>query len=1091
MSNFPTSLDDDSSLPRVDDNIVEIGGEAINATRSAIFSIEEEVGLGGKGSLSSIADRIAISIDDDGLIKPAALLGIGLIALPISNSQISSIAGISESKLSLAYSTTSLYNSFTALAASVETLGGFLALTGIKLQPHLDGTNDRHYLSHLDIDPSASLVKINPVVDATSDGTSVTNRNSTNLQTLAEDISNDLVIHEKADASSDVTALTGGTVPPTGYAHNALGVHVNTANFSSIPQSNSDVQKVINYIDSSSILLLGSRTTNLFAAGISRHSRSTPLLEDGYGSLLVPATPVTAYWLNTPPGPSSTAPIDSIDNGDDVILFNPTSDQSDGYLFDSQFALVRPGDLLTINYGTGVSYQFTIESVKSIIGESTRTYAVRINGRNKFGSDVGYAQINKALFNRNKYNALANVRVPNSVGVYETLVVASPRGAMTLGTNFNPSQLTSENYKLYLSLLQNGDLSSILLLPGIDVTGNRGRTPGKYTLQSVVDATNVAFRANGFNYRFIAFEHEGQFGVALADHYQNSAFSIVSGTVNSSGEYTSSSNAAFSRNVIDGYNIVDPLGLGLLGSNVASPPPSTTYANSTTASLKPTVVFMPLKRNFFYINGVERDTLYSDPLQLTSDVDSYGDGYWPATILPAPATQILSSRVETVYKVSRDIAQSGLRSGKTIVVQSQFSTENPLFNLRDYGRYTVKTVSYFNCGEEDGYANITVYDSVHGAGSSPAPISTSIGVNIYFTDDSLGFNAQNVADDEFLGPFKRFFENYIDEDGHTFTHERARFIIANNIGNINMYNVSPKLRGYTADNYKEIRLTITAYDTDTGIYSGYLARWDADSSTESNEGPTTSGKKGEVVRFYDETNIDYIDFIINLSDSVGTFTNEAIDIQLFNSLALNQEQMLMSTCQMNDTTKSITYLQDKREFGNISEEHLTKSAINFITAISRAVMKNRTIRGFDDIELSENNVILTGGSALIDGKIVEINNSTTTIPILREAYGATYTSYDVNIDWFVCANSKGQIELIADTAQGALSDDRIFYVKNPNITAPVQYTIRATTLANLIANFKDVTPLYRINATATGSGTDWLLVDPLIASDVRVIVALI
>jgi hypothetical protein len=1071
MTNFPTSLDDDASLPRVDDNVVEIGGIAINATRSAIFSLEEEVGIGGKGSLASIADRLAISMNADGTIKPSALLGIGLIALPITNSEISPTAAIDESKLALTYSTGSLHTLYLNLSNAVDVLGGFLSLTGIKLQPHLDGTDDRHILSHIDVGAGVSLVKTSPATGTTSIGTSVVSRNTTNLKTIAEDISNDLVVHEKSDGSSGVTSLTGGTVPPTNFAHNASGVHVNTANFSSIPQSNTDVQKIVNYIDSSSLLLLGGRTQNLFGDGISRHSRSTPLLIDGYGTLLVPPTPVTAYWLNNPPGPTSSNPVDDIDNGDDVILFNPTVADSDGYIFDAHFALVKPGDLLTINYGTGIAYQFTIESVKAIVNVTTRTYAVRINGRNKTGSSSGYAQINRSLFNRDKQHALANIRVPNSFGEYETLMVASPRGAMTLSINFNPSQLSASHYKLYLCLFQNGDVSSIFTLPAVDVTGNKGITPGKYTLSGIVNSTNAAFRASGFNYRFLAFEHEGQFGIAMADHYNNSGFSIISGTVDTTGAYTTSSIAAFPQNVVDSYNSIDPLGFGVLGSNMASPPPAASYSTSVAAFISPTIMFTPLKRNFFYVDGTERDTLYSDPLAITNTVDVNGDGYFKATILPAPATKILSNRVEVVYQLTEDVSSSSLAIGKTIVVQPAIATTNPSFNLRDYGRFTIKNIAYFNCGSQDGYANITVYDGVHGAGSSPAPTTTSIPVNIYFTNDSVSFNAQNVADATSLGPFKRYFENYVDKNGHTFTHERARFLIAGNIGNINMYNVSPKLRGYTVGDYKEIRLTITAYTTDTGVYSGYLGNVSG-----SKVGPTTAGKKGEVIRFYDETNIDYIDFIIDLDTTVSTFGGtETLDIQLFKSLSLNQEEMLLSTCQMNDTTKSMTHLQDKREFGNISEEHLTKSALNFITSISRVMMHNRVLNGFA-VTISGSNVLLTGGTALIDGKIVQINNSVTTIPILRD--NITPSPPTNTINWLLCANTRGQIELIADSTG---LTNKIFYVINPTIASPIQYAVRSATLANLqaipltdsVSNFNDVILLYKIAAVVTGSGVSW------------------
>lgn len=45
MSNFPTALDDDTTLPPVFDNITEMGGEAINAIRDAIFNMQENLGL--------------------------------------------------------------------------------------------------------------------------------------------------------------------------------------------------------------------------------------------------------------------------------------------------------------------------------------------------------------------------------------------------------------------------------------------------------------------------------------------------------------------------------------------------------------------------------------------------------------------------------------------------------------------------------------------------------------------------------------------------------------------------------------------------------------------------------------------------------------------------------------------------------------------------------------------------------------------------------------------------------------------------------------------------------------------------------------
>jgi hypothetical protein len=1099
MSNFPNSLDDDSTILRVDNNLSSIGADVINALRSAMFAVEANIGINAQGSTGSISDFLQVAHNLDGTIKPSALLSLGLVTLPIDNSQISPTAAIQESKLALTYSTTSLFNLFTSLNTSVDVLNGFLTTVGIQIAPHIEGIAYNHLLSAIHIDSGSNLVKTNPVPGITSPGTSVINRDTVNLETLLQDINTDLVAHEKADSSAGVTALTGGTVPPENYAHVAEGIWVDSSNFISIPQANNDLQKIADFIDNSSLLLLGSRTQNLFANGVARTARSTSLTSDGYGANLIPPTPCIAYLLNQPPGPISSSPIDDVNHGDDIVLFAPTTDQLSTFNFDAQFAQVQNGDILTINYGTGLAFQFVIDSTKAVIAGGNRTYAVRLNARNPFTSDGydGYssARIDKALFNRNKYHALASSRVPNSINAYESLIVANPRGAVALGVGFDPSQFNSTHYNLYLSILQNGDLSTILNLPAIDVTGNKGTTPGQYTLQNIIDAANTALRAPGFNFRMIAFDYQGQFGITLADSYNNSGFSIISGTVNSSGLYDASSASVFTNNVVDNFNLIDPLGFGSLGSNLASPPPAVSYANVDVARLAPTIVFSPLKRNFYYVNGVERDTVNSDPTNIHGLVDTFGDGYWPAIILPFPATQVLANRVEVTYQVNQDLSTSGLRAGKTLVVQPAFLTSDSRFNFRDYGRFIIKTVSYQNCNSPTAFTNITVYDGVHGAGVSPAATSTNIPVSLYFSDDSVAFDAENVFDDASAGNYKRFFENYVTQAGHTFTHERARFLTTppvdgNLITNINLYSVSPKLRGYATNNDKEIRLVISSYDQTTGIYDGYLARATFPGPALSNFGPTTTGKKGEIVRFYDETNIDYIDFKFDLGTATSSFSTQAIDIQLFGTLELDEELFFLSSCQINDATKEISYLQDERQFGNTSEEQFTNSAIDFITAIPRATEANGVINGFGALSVGASSISFNGGSALIDGKIVLLNTSTVFLPIVQETSAAIPP---VNtISWFVCVNERSEIELVASTdfspslastTYAGLDHNRIFTVQNPNLSTPVSYAVRGTYLSNLVANLDDLVPLYLATATVTGP-TTWTITT-LTATDIR------
>ena len=57
MSKFPIDFDDDASLPFVNDNITEIGGEAINSLRTATFALEQALGLTAPGSTSSLSFR--------------------------------------------------------------------------------------------------------------------------------------------------------------------------------------------------------------------------------------------------------------------------------------------------------------------------------------------------------------------------------------------------------------------------------------------------------------------------------------------------------------------------------------------------------------------------------------------------------------------------------------------------------------------------------------------------------------------------------------------------------------------------------------------------------------------------------------------------------------------------------------------------------------------------------------------------------------------------------------------------------------------------------------------------------------------------
>ena len=147
MSNFPINFDDDTTLPFINDNILDMGGEAINALRDAVFNIEQNIALTAAGNTGSISNRLDISLFPDGTIKPSAIASLGLVTLPITNDQIADSAQIPEYKLKLDYKTQNLYNYILDLSTDINKAISWIATTGIKLEPHIEGLAFKHSLT--------------------------------------------------------------------------------------------------------------------------------------------------------------------------------------------------------------------------------------------------------------------------------------------------------------------------------------------------------------------------------------------------------------------------------------------------------------------------------------------------------------------------------------------------------------------------------------------------------------------------------------------------------------------------------------------------------------------------------------------------------------------------------------------------------------------------------------------------------------------------------------------------------------------------------------------------------------------------------
>lgn len=144
MSKYPTKIDSDAELPRVEDNLSENSVETINALREAIIAIEQTIGINPQGSTANLVQRLSVFFNDDGTAKASALVAAGLIALPITNAMIAANAGIAESKLDLDVATQYLQDQITSSNISMASLQQAMTASLAAYANHVNGIAQKH-----------------------------------------------------------------------------------------------------------------------------------------------------------------------------------------------------------------------------------------------------------------------------------------------------------------------------------------------------------------------------------------------------------------------------------------------------------------------------------------------------------------------------------------------------------------------------------------------------------------------------------------------------------------------------------------------------------------------------------------------------------------------------------------------------------------------------------------------------------------------------------------------------------------------------------------------------------------------------------
>jgi hypothetical protein len=1015
MIRYPNSLDNDTTILRIDDNLSEFGTQAINQLRDAVFAIEKTLGINPQGSKSSVNDRISVLIGPDGNARAEALQAIGLATLPISDNQVGSNAGIQETKLALSYSTTDLHSAITVAESQLALVQELVAEENSNLLIHISGgvllvdnlTKARHVASHIDINAVH--------VDSrdTYSWTGLLDRNNhlrpaTQVAEALLEINNELVGHENA----------------TALAHTAAAISVDASTFVQLPVTTQNVQEALDFIDNQETLSIGVDRATLNSNGISRKALIQDLMSDGYTVNVVPVTKVQAYLAE----PSQLAPNDNIGNGDDVITFIPTNTS---FSFDNIFTNVKVGDIVRINYGFGVEAMLPIKSINFVPGSS---WSVRVTSTNLFRADgtdgyFGSARIDRPNFNIDTWGVVAAAGAHPDTSIssdlrVDSVILGSPRGAVAIGIGFDANKIDATHYLLYLRLYPNGNPSSFVNLAPIDITGNAGATPGKYNLDIIVEETNKQFRKAGYNYRFIAFNYKGEFGVMLADSIGGAAFSIIS------GQYApplSLVPGIYVRNVVgDAVDGNDALGLGGHRAGFATPVHIGTFASADAAANFSTLIIMPVSGRNVFVNGNRRDSLAKPRF-------TEGDGYWVAT-----ASNVTGYPNAVKYTIPLDLATEGLNAGRTIVVQPIDPT-NP--DITAYGRFIIDSVS-FTCGGV-GETDITVINGVHGTGD-PTLSSIPSPVKIYLSDDSVFFNLNNMVGDDPLG-YNHYHEVFINNLGKSVSVERARIPKSDSITNTpgipgaasggvggtgvaglsgwNIRRVSPKLKGYGGSNFRNyITLNVIGYNSSTGEFTIYLSDLNG-----ANIGNVVNGKKNSIIRLYDVTFVNFIDieFRDDVADPGTTIPSLGWTyIELFGSLIENEEYFVIAGVSHND--QAFMSVTDLREFGTLSEENFTDSAIKFIEAGERYLHTNGVVRGFTFGFSDATNSVLTfnGGMALVNGAFVPVDSLEVKLPEVR-------SSITNVVEFFICVTETGQLKaIVKDTGVEFFEVNSLYFVES-------------------------------------------------------------
>lgn len=447
MSNYPGQLDTDAELPRVDDNVTEVSGEVINALREAIFAIQSSLGTSPQAAANTLKDRLAVSINDDGTLKSAALVISGIV-----NADVATTAGIVESKLDLDVPTQTLQDQITSndidIAALQNAINSILSDFGL----HTSGLGLRH--DTYDIDLNSAYPSSTP-----PEFTSLT---SVNLHEALVEINDRYLDHVGSSKQG---------------AHPASSVSV-VDNFQTITADTT--QGALEALDAARAVELIAHRDDLHANGITRWSNS----QDGYA--------VNQQIYPTTLGATTTVTVvplrrNVVDFGG-VNLIDAGVTQGDVVFFPGPSVL---GNYLIDDVGprTAVGAKLALEAdqleVVGVIPDGYDGYTVE-------------AQIFSPSSIGNFSGAISSTIYQNGIAV-DSVLMSRPNAARIVSLGFN-ADLLNASQTLTIQAGVGGGTTRSLTVGRFDL--GRITTANPISLDSVVERLNSVFQNRNDGYAF-------------------------------------------------------------------------------------------------------------------------------------------------------------------------------------------------------------------------------------------------------------------------------------------------------------------------------------------------------------------------------------------------------------------------------------------------------------------------------------------------------------------------------------------------------------------------------------------------------------